>query len=187
MYRTYIGAGFDYLYDKVGMYDTMRNVMCAGWPTTTITNAWQSVDDINDHMLYFLENHDEQRIASDFFAADARKGVAPMLCLALMRNNPLMVYAGQEYGERGMDTEGFSGRDGRTTIFDYWNVDSLYHAFVNKDMLTAEEKTLHSDYQAIMRLASEEKAVTSGLSFDLMYVNRQIADRIYAFMRKSGD
>ena len=187
LYRTYIGAGFDYLYDKVGMYDTMRNVMCAGWPTTTITNAWQSVDDINDHMLYFLENHDEQRIASDFFAADARKGVAPMLCLALMRNNPLMVYAGQEYGERGMDTEGFSGRDGRTTIFDYWNVDSLYHAFVNKDMLTAEEKTLHSDYQAIMRLASEEKAVTSGLSFDLMYVNRQIADRIYAFMRKSGD
>ena len=187
LYRTYIGAGFDYLYDKVGMYDTMRAVMCGHAPTTAITNAWQSVDDINDHMLYFLENHDEQRIASDFFAGDARKGIAAMACLALMRQNPLMVYAGQEYGERGMDTEGFSGRDGRTTIFDYWTVPTLYHAFVDKDMLTAEEKNLHADYQAIMRIAAEEKAVCAGMSFDLMYVNQAIAQHVYAFMRKSGD
>ena len=130
--------------------------------TAAMTAAWQSVDDIKSHMLYFLENHDEQRIASDFFAGDARKGLAPWLCLALMGSNPIMLYAGQEYGERGMDEEGFSGRDGRTTIFDYWTVDSLYHAFVDKGMLTNEERQLHSDYQAILRLASSEKAVTEG-------------------------
>ena len=74
-YRNYIGAGFNYLYDKVGMYDTMRAVICGQAPATSITNAWQQTDDINDHMLYFLENHDEQRVASDFFAGDAKKGI----------------------------------------------------------------------------------------------------------------
>ena len=136
-YRDYLAAGFDYLYDKVGMYDSVRDIMCRPEASTAaMTASWQSVDDIKSHMLYFLENHDEQRIASDFFAGDARKGLAPWLCLALMGSNPIMLYAGQEYGERGMDEEGFSGRDGRTTIFDYWTVDSLYHAFVDKGMLT---------------------------------------------------
>ena len=98
-----------------------------------------------------------------------------------------MLYAGQEYGERGMDEEGFSGRDGRTTIFDYWTVDSLYHAFVDKGMLTNEERQLHSDYQAILRLASSEKAVADGEFYDLMYVNKEIDNQIYTFIRKCDD
>lgn len=186
LYATYIKSGFDYLYDKVGMYDCMRNVMCGHADTLDITYCWQSTDAISSHMLYFLENHDEQRIASDFFAGDARKGLAPMVCLALMRGNPLMLYAGQEYGERGMDSEGFSGLDGRTTIFDYWTVDSLYHGFVDKSLMTDDEKRLHSEYQAILRIASKEKAVADGQFFDLMYVNGHICNKVYAFMRKSG-
>jgi glycosidase len=87
--------------------------------THAITGAWQQNDDIRDHMLYFLENHDELRIASDFFAADGRKAVPALVTNVLMQQNPFMLYAGQEYGERGMDQEGFSGHDGRTTIFDY--------------------------------------------------------------------
>ena len=67
-YRNYIAAGFDYLYDKVGMYDTMRGVICGMTPANAITGAWQATDDIKKHMLYFLENHDEQRVASDYFA-----------------------------------------------------------------------------------------------------------------------
>lgn len=187
LYRQYVASGFDYLYDKVGMYDALRRIMCQGAPTTDITQAWQSVDDINDHMLYFLENHDEQRIASDFFAGRAQRGIAPMICLALMRSNPLMVYAGQEYGERGMDAEGFSGCDGRTTIFDYWTVPTLYHAFVDKEHVTADELNLHAQYQAIMRIAANEKAVTDGMSFDLMYANQSLAHQVYTFIRKCDD
>ena len=74
-------------------------------------------------MLNFLENHDEQRIASDFFAGDPRKGIPALIVSACMNTNPMMIYFGQEFGELGMDSEGFSGRDGRTTIFDYWSVD----------------------------------------------------------------
>ena len=182
-YRHYLGAGLDYLYDKVGMYDTVRGVMCGRLSAHAITGAWQQTDDIRDHMLYFLENHDEQRIASDFFAGDARKGVPALVVSALLQQNPLMIYAGQEYGERGMDQEGFSGCDGRTTIFDYWSIDTLTRAA--QRALSAEEKALKAQYDKVLSIARSEKSVTEGASFDLMYVNQQY-HRQYAFLRKAG-
>ena len=182
-YRNYLAAGFDYLYDKVGMYDTLREVMRGNQSTHAITGAWQATDDIRDHMLYFLENHDEQRIASSFFAGDGRKGVPGLVVSALLQQNPLMIYAGQEYGERGMDKEGFSGHDGRTTIFDYWNIDTLTRAASRK--LTKDEKALANIYNKVLNIASTEKAVVEGVSFDLMYVNGNY-HRQYAFLRKAG-
>ena len=182
-YRNYLGAGFDYLYDKVGMYDTIREVMRGNQSTHAITGAWQQTDDIRDHMLYFLENHDEQRIASSFFAGDARKGVPGLVVSALLQQNPLMIYFGQEYGERGMDKEGFSGNDGRTTIFDYWSVDTIVRAATRK--LTKDEKSLKDIYNKVLTIASTEKAVAEGISFDLMYVNGDY-HRQFAFLRKAG-
>ncbi len=182
-YRNYLGAGFDYLYDKVGMYDTLRDVMCGRQSAHAITGAWQQTDDIRQHMLYFLENHDEQRIASDFFAGDGLKGVPALAVSALLYQNPLMIYFGQEYGERGMDAEGFSGQDGRTTIFDYWSVDTMVRAANRK--YTIREKYLHDIYVKLMNIAKNEKAVTEGASFDLMYVNGHL-QRQYAFLRKAG-
>ena len=181
-YRTYIGAGFDYLYDKVGMYDCIRDVICGKRSTTDITSQWQATDDIRNHMLYFLENHDEQRIASDFFAGKAEKGIPGLIVSVLLQQNPFMLYAGQEYGERGMDEEGFSGKDGRTTIFDYWCVDTLARAEQQK--LTKEEKALKAMYDKVLNIARSEKSVAEGESFDLMYVNQQY-QRQYAFLRKS--
>lgn len=190
-YREYINAGFDYLYDKVGMYDSLRDVVCGHRSATDITRQWQTNDDIVDHMLYFLENHDEQRIASDFFAGNARKGIPALMTSALMRTNPFMLYAGQEYGERGMDEEGFSGRDGRTTIFDYWSVDSLIHGYSSRRQLTKEEKSIEATYKKVLNIATNEKAVTEGKFFDLMYVNPTSADfnadRQYVFLRSNED
>lgn len=190
-YREYINAGFDYLYDKVGMYDSLRDVVCGHRSATDITRQWQTNDDIADHMLYFLENHDEQRIASDFFAGNARKGIPALMTSALMRTNPFMLYAGQEYGERGMDEEGFSGRDGRTTIFDYWSVDSLIHGYSSRRQLTKEEKSIEATYKKVLNIATSENAVTEGKFFDLMYVNPTSADfnadRQYVFLRSNED
>ena len=182
-YRNYLNAGFDYLYDKVGMYDTVREVIRGSQSTHAITAAWQQTDDIRNHMLYFLENHDEQRIASSFFAGSGRKGVPGLVVSALLQQNPMMIYAGQEYGERGMDKEGFSGHDGRTTIFDYWSVDTLVRAAARK--LTKEEKALKDIYNKVLNIAVSEKAVLTGMSFDLMYVNGDY-HRQYAFLRKAG-
>ena len=190
-YRTYIQSGFTYLYDKVGMYDCVRGVMCGERPASSITYEWQSLDDISDRMLYFLENHDEQRIASDFFCGDAWKGVPGLLVSALMQRNPLLIYAGQEFGERGMDKEGYSGRDGRTTIFDYWALETLYRGYFNREALSDEELHLSLVYQQILRIANSERAISEGQFFDLMYVNplsEQFNPREqFAFLRKFED
>ncbi len=173
-YRRYIASGFDYLYDKVGMYDTMFGVIRHERPTEAISWAWQQNDDIQDHMLYFLENHDELRLASDFFAADARRGLPALVVNTLMQKNPFMFYFGQEWGEQGMDTEGFSGHDGRTTIFDYWSIGP-----------GKGSEALVDAYKKVLNIARTEKAVSNGRMFDLMYVNRQY-QRQYAFLRAVG-
>lgn len=173
-YRNYIFQGhFDYLYDKVGLYDTLRAVSSGFTSAGNITSCWQQVDDIQNHMLNFLENHDEQRIASDFFAGDARKGKAPLMVSACMRNNPMMIYFGQEFGEKGMDQEGFSGRDGRTTIFDYWSVDTIRRwrkGSMSLKYMSADEKELYTFYQNVLTLCNKEKALCEGDFYDLMYV-----------------
>jgi glycosidase len=192
-YRNYLFRGhFDYLYDKVGLYDTLRAIVCGHESATAITARWQSLDDIHDHMLNFLENHDEQRIASDFFAGDARKGCPAMIVSATLQTSPVMVYFGQELGERGMDKEGFSGRDGRTTIFDYWTVDTVSR-WVNKgkfnaDFLTPRERELRAFYQRLLGLCNREPAIREGQFFDLTYANLAGCafneHRQFAYLRK---
>ncbi len=193
-YRRYIHeGGFDYLYDKVGLYDTLRGVIAGHTSAACITGCWQSIDDIRGHMLNFLENHDEQRIASDFFAADARRALPALVVSACLSSNPFMVYAGQELGEPGMDEEGFSGRDGRTTIFDYWCVKSLQKLSAEQlPALTADEQYLYDYYNKVVSLCNTSEAIREGVSYDLMYANYDRAcafdpDRQYAFIRKSGD
>ena len=195
-YRNYIHNGhFDYLYDKVGLYDTLRALTCGYASATAITGCWQSVNDIQSHMLNFLENHDEQRIASEFFAGDARKALPALIVSACMNTNPMMIYFGQELGEPGMDSEGFSGRDGRTTIFDYWSVDSIRrwsnHGRYNLHLLNDQEKELRHFYRTVLTLCNKEKAISKGEFFDLMYVNSDgwmmNPHRQYVFMRKCDD
>ena len=192
-YRNYIERGhFDYLYDKVGLYDTIRSVM-GGNSAACITGAWQSVDDIQSHMLNFLENHDEQRIASKFFAGNAEKGKPALLVSALMNTNPMMIYFGQELGEQGMYSEGFSGQDGKTTIFDYWTIDLIRRWRNNNKfdgtLLSKEEKDLQKYYTKVLNICNTEKAIREGLFFDVMYVNYNQGmneHRQYAFLRKAG-
>ncbi|EJX07365.1 glycosidase [gut metagenome] len=195
-YRNYLFRGhFDYLYDKVGLYDTLRNIICHHTSATEISHAWQNLGGIEKHMLNFLENHDEQRIASEFFAGNPRKAIPALVVSACMNTNPMMIYFGQEFGEPGMDNEGFSGRDGRTTIFDYWCVDTIRNwrngGKFDGGMLTEEQKSLYNLYQRILTLCNSEKAITQGEFFDLTYANlngwRYNEHRQYAFLRKYAD
>lgn len=192
-YHNYLFTGhFDYLYDKVGLYDTLRAVICGQMPASRISSCWQALEGIQPYMLNFLENHDEQRLASDFFAKDARAGIAGLMVSALMNVNPMMVYSGQELGERGMDEEGFSGRDGRTTIFDYWSLETLRNW--NNDgkfdggKLTSEQRELREMYRKILNIAKDEPAITKGQFFDLMYANEKNrffnSRNQYAFLRR---
>ena len=192
-YRNYIfTGGFDYLYDKVGMYDLLKDIVCHQQAASQITQAWQSLSGIEDKMLHFLENHDEQRIASDFFAADPWKAIPALIVSASLTTAPFMLYAGQELGELGMDTEGFSGLDGRTTIFDYWGVKSLQDwsnngKFDGKNLRKDQQK-LRKLYQQIMQLCTKEAAIAKGKMYDLQYANFDNADynthRQFAYFRQ---
>ena len=191
-YRNFLTANaFDYLYDKVGLYDVVRDVACGYRPSSDITLTLNNVGDIQQHMLNFVENHDEQRLASDYFLGDAQKGLAAMILTATIGTNPIMVYFGQELGERGMDEEGFSGKDGRTTIFDYWSVSKIQRwsndGKWNEKLLTHEEKELRNFYSRLLQFCSQEKAISKGGIYDLMYANYENNEfnstKKYAFLR----
>jgi glycosidase len=190
-YHNYIyKGGFDYLYDKVGLYDTLRAIICGYKPASDITHCWQSVDGIQKKMLNFLENHDEQRIASDFFAGYGAAAIPAAIVSATLNANPFMLYFGQELGERGMDKEGFSGRDGRTTIFDYWNVQSVNN-WINGKKLTREQESLQTFYKKLLNVCRTEKAIAEGEFYDLIWLNYENPQfntaKKYAFLRKKDE
>jgi glycosidase len=175
-YRNYISNGkFDYLYDKVGMYEMLRNITSKNYPVREITTAWQALGGIENQMLNFLENHDEQRIASGFFSGNGISAKPAMIVAATLTMAPVMIYSGQELGEKGMDSEGFSGLDGRTTIFDYWSVNSIRNwgnnGKFNDDKLTADQIEIRNFYKKLLNITLAEKAITHGNMFDLVYAN----------------
>ena len=177
-YRMYIEeVGFDLLYDKSGLYDTLRAVTCSKASAESITWNWQFLDKLQPHMLNFLENHDEQRVASDFFCGSAAGGYAALAVSALLNTAPFMLYFGQEAGERGMQAEGFSGLDGRTSIFDWCTVPALQHP----------DQAVFQRYKEVLNLA-KTPAFAQGQTFDLGYcqVNGFDKDRHYAFLRSHG-
>ena len=184
LYHSYIyEGGFDYLYDKVTLYDTLRGILCNGWPASDLTRCWQTVEGIGDHMLNFIENHDEQRIASQQFCGEPWRALPALVVSATMSPCPFMVYAGQELGEPAADAEGYSGHDGRTTIFDYWSVPTLRRWHQGKP--TADERRLRAMYRKVLHLCNSEKTLAHGAFFDLMYVNQDTLDsnRQYAYLR----
>ncbi len=190
LYRNYIFNGhFDYLYDKVGLYDTIRGIICNNFSAASITDCWQSIDGINSHMLNFLENHDEQRFASKQFAGSSAPIIPAFVVSSTINSGPMLIYQGQELGENAHEAEGFSGLDGRTTIFDYWCIPTLRRWYnngkCNSDNLTQEEVRLRGLYENILNICNKEKAISEGSFFDLMYVNYNNLDphRHYIFLR----
>ncbi len=176
IYRDYIyRAGFDYLYDKVNLYDTLRGIRCGNISAAQLTGCWQTVEGIANHMLNFLENHDEQRFASNEYAGNANLVIPSLVVCSTINCGPIMIYGGQELGEKGEDAEGFSGKDGRTTIFDYWSVPSIREWYDNGKCdsagLDEDKKALRETYCKILNIAKKEKSINEGGFFDLMYVN----------------
>jgi len=178
-YRMYVEeVGFDYLYDKCGLYDTLRAVTCSGASAREISYNWQFLGHLQPHMLNFLENHDEQRVASDFFCGSAQAGYAALAVSALLNDAPFMLYFGQEAGERGMQQEGFSGLDGRTSIFDWCTVPAL----------KKPDKAVLKRYKEVLTLACKP-AFAEGRTFDLCYCQddeRFNPDRHFAWLRSDG-
>jgi glycosidase len=175
-YRNYIHTGkFDYLYDKVGLYDTLKSIMQGHGDATRITGDWKTIEGINNHMLRFLENHDEQRIASPYFAGNPNSAIPGMTISATLASGPVMIYFGQEVGETGAGEAGFSGDDGRTTIFDYWGVPA-HQQWMNGGKFDGErlndaQKELREFYKRLLNNCMQQEAIRKGHLFDLQPFN----------------
>ncbi|WP_341225454.1 alpha-amylase family glycosyl hydrolase [uncultured Arcticibacterium sp.] len=185
-------GGFDYLYDKVGLYDALRRLMEGHGNANDITKVWQNESgEYANHMLRFLENHDEQRITSQQFAKDAKIGLPAMALSAYLHDGPLMLYFGQEIGLKPNGAEGFQSDDGRTSIFDYWGLDEMARwnneGKWNLSKLTKEEKELRKAYTVINETATSNEAINAGKFFDLQYVNignpAYNDTKVYSFLR----
>ncbi|GAB3181685.1 alpha-amylase family protein [Telluribacter humicola] len=198
-YHNYIRNGqFTYLYDKVGLYDAVRRLMEGKGTVEDITRVWQKESgDIAQHMLRFLENHDEQRIASKYFAGDPLAAIPAMTLSATLHTGPLMIYFGQEVGVNPTQAEGFQGEDGRTTIFDYWGVPE-FQQWVNGGKfdggkLSPQQKELRDFYQRLNHFVLNNEAIYRGNFFDLQYANvdGQSSDydktRVYSYLRYTDE
>ncbi|NME66871.1 alpha-amylase family glycosyl hydrolase [Flammeovirga aprica] len=197
-YKNYIFNGkFDYLYDKVGVYDSLRAVMedRPGSSLSHLTKVWKDMDGFNNHMLRFLENHDEQRIASKEFAGDPVLGIPGMAVSAALGSGPVMIYFGQEVGEPAIGESGFSGDDGRSTIFDYWGIPE-HQKWVNDHkydggLLSESQKTLRNDYKKLLKAAKGSEAIRKGHLIDLQQFNRTNSqynvDKTYSFIRYTNN
>ncbi|MCP4884089.1 MAG: alpha-amylase, partial [Flavobacteriales bacterium] len=192
LYRDYIRLGkMDYLYDKVGFYDSIKHIMQGhGW-TDHIPKVQEEVFDIEHHMLHFLENHDEQRIASPDFTGFAEKGMPAMVVSTTISTSPTLLYFAQEVGEPGAEDAGF-GSATRTSIFDYIGVPN-FQGWTNNGKfdgggLSESEKELRSFYKKLLSFTIKSEALM-GKYQEIHYYNKDQNNaydhRIFSFVRWS--
>lgn len=194
-YRDYIHLGkMDYLYDKVGFYDTLKTIMQGSGKVSELVSVHNQISDIAPHMLHFLENHDEQRIASEDFAGSAEKGKPALAVSVLISSSPTLLYFGQDVGEDGSEDMGF-GDPTRTTIFDYAGVPA-HQRFMNDGKFdagqsTEEEKALHSFYKDVMNIAATNSAINGRYqslhALNLGEKDSAYSEKQFAFLREEND
>ena len=192
-YRTYFTKGqFDFLYDKVGLYDGLKRLIRDehNGNIHDITHVWsQESRGFSSQMVRFLENHDEERIASPGFAQNPWLAKPAMAITATLSSGPVMIYFGQEVGEPGHGNEGFGGEDNRTTIFDYWGVPE-HQKWMNLGKfdgggLSEDQKKLQSFYRTLLTFSAQNKAIRSGTFYELKN-QPEFNQKNYAYLRFTG-
>ena len=191
-YRNYLHLGkMDYLYDKVQLYDTLKNIVQGRGLPQHLTGIQEDLKDIEHNMLHFLDNHDEQRLASPEFAGDAKKGKPLMVVSATISSSPTMIYFGQEVGEPGALDAGF-GKHSRTSIFDYVGVPH-HQRWMNGGkfdggQLKPEEKELRDFYKRLLNFTIKSDALMGeflSLQEENLGANLGYDFGLYSFVRWS--
>ena len=195
-YEKYINKGkFDYLYDKVGLYDGLKRLIKddvnANVADIHFVTHQESVN-VPNQMLRFLENHDEERIASKDFAIDPKLALPAMVITATLSGGPVMIYSGQEVGEPATGKEGFGGDDNRTTIFDYWGIPNHQRWMNNGEFdgakLRPREKLLRKYYQKLLTFCAKSETIKFGKYYELNEIDNQktlFGKKVYAFLRST--
>ena len=195
-----IDVGFDAVYHDDSYNRLKRIYQFAGSIEDYDYSLVRIAGEHRQHYLHYLENHDERRIASPavpgvwtgdsgFGQMEAAYLLAPLQLLA--GPGPVLVLNGQEVGEPGADAEGFSGRDGRTTLFDYWSMPAFVkwvhdHAY-DGGGLSDDQAALRVFYRNLLRLRQHPSVLGSGF-WGLRYFNHphrhaDCPDTVHTFAR----
>lgn len=193
-HRQFIEEGkFDFIYDKSGLYDTLVEILKKGGTTDSIPQVWKNFEGINSKMLRFMENHDEVRIGSKQFLGEPSLAFGAMATSALLNSGPIMIYNGQESGEKGDDVQGFSKEDGKTSIFDYtampqhqqwWNEGKINGHLRDGNLFKIKEF-----YRRLLNVCKSHPSIKAGKLFDLHYYNNNLqshqyhGEKHYSFLR----
>ena len=173
LYQSYVEAGFNYLYDKVGLYNTLENIYRYGQRADTVSDVWKNLNGLDDNMLRFMENHDEVRLASRFFMQKPENAYPFVALSALMNRGPFMIYNGQEYGENAEDSD-----NGKTSIFDY-------------TYMKIKNLQIFDFYKNLLHFRESHPAIQHGAFYDLMWANPWYNNfdpqYVYAFLRYQAD
>lgn len=167
-------CGFDGVYDGP-LYKRLGEIYAGPKWANDIDELVWSTDRLTS-MVRYAENHDEVRISNPqhWGGGGSKVGRAVTAVLFGIGGGPVMVYNGQEVGEPAIGAEGFSGDDGRSSIFDYGVLPRLAK-WVNGGkydggQLTTEEFELREWYGKLVRLCGEP-ALERGWFYGLNHAN----------------
>jgi len=168
-------AGFNEVYDSYS-YDVVKGIYEHGkWANDLDDLIWDN--DRMHKMTRYLENHDEVRIASPHHwgGNGAQIGMAVSGFLFGIGAGGCLFYNGQEVGEKGEGAKGYSGDDGKTSIFDYTSLPELQkwvngHVYDGEN-LSAEQVELRDWYTRWFNVL-QAPAFRKGDCYGLNYFNK---------------
>lgn len=192
-YRRYLStSSIDILYDKSGSYDILRAISNGNCSATALTSNWQWQAEIQGAMLNFLENHDEQRLASRFWNNGRRYPWAELAFSVLFNEASFMLYYGQEWMDDAAETD-----NGRTSIYDFTSPSGVRRAahFARtgkaiklNDAADTDSLDCYRRYLDLMQTAASP-LMRQGSNWDLCYLQNDCKwnrDNMFAFARYDG-
>jgi glycosidase len=194
-----VDAGFDAVYHYPA-YNLLKQIYQGQAGPDDYDHEMAFPPVAREHLVHYLENHDERRVASPivrdsgpggsgFGSPEAGYQLAPLQFLS--GQGPVLLLNGQETGEPGAGAEGFNLEDGRTTFFDYWAMPEFVK-WVNDGRydggaLSAAQLALRNFYAGLLGLCQDPSVNGDGY-WGLKYFNRperfpDCPNDLYSFAR----
>ena len=199
VHRALLEAGFDGVYDGVS-YEALRKIYEGGSWANDLDTLHLPQNPLFYKGVRYVENHDEPRLAAPQYWG----GVGGLVSRAVMvaqyctTCGPVLVYNGQEAGERADGPGGYGGDNGRTSIFDYTSLPHFQNwtngGLFDGARMTPGQQKLRAFTARLLTLL-QHPALSRGEFYGLNWANRDTpgygrlpgdhvsGHHLYAFLR----
>lgn len=182
-----LDAGFSAIYDSPS-YKLARSIYESGNWANDFDKLNDNTNPLHEKGVRYVENHDEGRLCSALHWGGKGEAVARAIMTLMYASGkgPVLIYNGQEVGERAEGPGGFGGDNGRTSIFDYTCLPRLakwvaYGSF-EENKLSSDERKLR-DFHCDLLNFIQHPALSNGEFYGLNWSNMKNA----TFGRENGE